>query len=213
MEFDSVTANVWFSLARVALAPSEQKTAACHSLPMQLDALPNGRRFPGPFSTLGRSCPCNNFLHRHVHEQRPWVPATIFVFSAYSLWFAFPVDAKLSQSPVVDAKLSQALSSLETRMGKDTDGKDTDGKRTPSKCESCLCTIKDEDVLALQCVSGHVLCGECSPVYAESVLAQGMTAFPPKCSVCRAGIPLGSFERILKPEQVKCGKMLATVLR
>ena len=107
-------------------------------------------------------------------------------------------------SPVVDAKLSQALSSLETRMGKDTDGKDTGGKRTPSKCESCLCTIKDEDVLALQCISGHVLCGECSPVYAESVLAQGMAAFPPKCSVCRAGIPLGSFERILKPEQVKC---------
>ena len=105
----------------------------------------------------------------------------------------------------MDAKLSQALSSLETRMGKDTDGKDTGGKRTPTKCESCLCTIKDEDVLALQCISGHVLCGECSPVYAESVLAQGMAAFPPKCSVCRAGIPLGSFERILKPEQqVKC---------
>ena len=70
----------WFALARVALAPPEHKTAACHSLPMQLDALPNGRRFPGPFSTLGRSCPCNNFLHRHVHEQRPWVPATILFF-------------------------------------------------------------------------------------------------------------------------------------
>ena len=63
MEFDSVTANVWFSLARVALAPSEQKTAACHSLPMQLDALPNGRRFPGPFSPFYQSCLCNNFLH------------------------------------------------------------------------------------------------------------------------------------------------------
>ncbi|MGB1597587.1 MAG: hypothetical protein ACPIOQ_32830, partial [Promethearchaeia archaeon] len=66
----------WFALARVALAPPEHKTAACHSLPMQLDALPNGRRFPGPFSTLGRSCPCNNFLHstfqlRSALEQRP----------------------------------------------------------------------------------------------------------------------------------------------
>ncbi|MGB1597588.1 MAG: hypothetical protein ACPIOQ_32835 [Promethearchaeia archaeon] len=137
-----------------------------------------------------------------------------FCFSAYSvadyLLSSFitevpPSHTRSSAKPFfVDAKLSQALSSLETRMGKDTDGKDTGGKRTPSKCESCLCTIKDEDVLALQCISGHVLCGECSPVYAESVLAQGMAAFPPKCSVCRAGIPLGSFERILKPEQVKC---------
>ena len=73
----------WFALARVALAPPEHKTAACHSLPMQLDALPNGRRFPGPFSTLGRSCPCNNFLHRHFHEQRPLrsCERTIFFFS------------------------------------------------------------------------------------------------------------------------------------
>ena len=71
------------------------------------------------------------------------------------------------------------------------------------RCESCMDDIRDNDALKLTCQSGHILCGECSAVYCESIMAEGALAVlpNPKCSICRAPIPAVAFERCLKPEQ------------
>mmetsp|Transcript_94771 Transcript_94771/g.138384 ORF Transcript_94771/g.138384 Transcript_94771/m.138384 type:complete len:362 (+) Transcript_94771:173-1258(+) len=67
------------------------------------------------------------------------------------------------------------------------------------KCEICFDEVEPDDVLSLACNSNHLICGECSYNYANSVLQDA--SFPPKCSTCRAPMPLAAFERVLKPEQ------------
>jgi len=67
------------------------------------------------------------------------------------------------------------------------------------KCEIRLDKVKPDDVLSLACNSNHLICGDCSYNYANSVLQDAV--FPPKCSTCRAPMPLAAFERGLKPEQ------------
>lgn len=71
-------------------------------------------------------------------------------------------------------------------------------------CISCMDTIKELDALKLTCQSSHTLCGECSAVYSESTLAQGIEGILPflKCSICRGQISSTLFERTLKPEQM-----------
>ena len=70
-----------------------------------------------------------------------------------------------------------------------------------AKCQVCFDEVAPEDALALSCGSSHVICGECSHTYADSVLQGGPSSFPPKCAVCRAPMPLANFERVLTAEQ------------
>ena len=63
--------------------------------------------------------------------------------------------------------------------------------------------IQENDAGKLACQSRHMLCGECSAIFCESLLAAGSQAvMPPKCSICRGPIPALSLERILTPEQL-----------
>jgi len=69
------------------------------------------------------------------------------------------------------------------------------------RCVVCSDEVGAGDALALSCSAKHVLCCECSAVYTDSVLSGGVSAFPPKCSLCLGPVPLGMFERILNREQ------------
>lgn len=70
-------------------------------------------------------------------------------------------------------------------------------------CEACMDIIPQNDAGKLACQSGHALCGECSSIFCESILAAGPEAVTPaKCSVCRGPIPPLSLERILTQEQL-----------
>lgn len=67
------------------------------------------------------------------------------------------------------------------------------------KCVSCLDVIRGSDALKLTCQSSHTLCGECSAIFCQSIMAEGNAAVAPnpKCTVCRAPIPALAFERTL----------------
>lgn len=89
---------------------------------------------------------------------------------------------------------SSASSTVAQHVKKNTDA---------VKCESCLDDIQDNDAGKLACQSRHTLCGECSAIFCESVLAAGPEAVTPaKCCTCRSPIPALSLERILTQEQL-----------
>lgn len=99
--------------------------------------------------------------------------------------------AKLSPAAPTGPLAGRALwLCLCDQMGKDAD---------EHTCQICLDKVKPDDALSLACNSNHVICGECSYDYANSVLQDA--TFPPKCSMCRAPLPLAAFERVLKPNQ------------
>ena len=69
-------------------------------------------------------------------------------------------------------------------------------------CVSCSWHIEtEEDGGSIACAAGHWLCGECSAVYADSVLASN--AIPPKCCMCHGMVPPVAFEKLLGKEQME----------
>ena len=77
------------------------------------------------------------------------------------------------------------------------------GQEKEETCAVCQCefTVSGDSGEGICCPSSHFLCSECTGVYVHSVMNDLEASYPPKCSMCRAELPLQSFERQLSQRQ------------
>ncbi|CAK0838181.1 unnamed protein product [Prorocentrum cordatum] len=80
-------------------------------------------------------------------------------------------------------------------------GKDQGDKE--ETCAVCQCefTVTGDSGDGICCPSSHFLCSECTGVFVQSVMNDLEASYPPKCSMCRAEIPIQGFERQLSRQQ------------
>ncbi|CAK9092304.1 unnamed protein product [Durusdinium trenchii] len=105
------------------------------------------------------------------------------------------------------AAAAAAAASTRVRQGqeKGVNEKGGKGEEKEETCAVCQCefTVSGDSGEGICCPSSHFLCSECTGVFIQSILNDLGASYPPKCSMCRAEIPIPSFERQLNPQQQK----------
>jgi len=91
---------------------------------------------------------------------------------------------------------------LGVKGGKGRGKGETEREETCAVCQ-CEFTVSGDSGEGMVCPSSHYLCSECTGVFVISILNDLETSFPPKCSMCRAEVPVESFERQLTSNQLE----------
>jgi len=94
---------------------------------------------------------------------------------------------------------------IQRGVAKGGPGKGKAAEEREETCCSCQVefTVQGDGGVAFSCPSSHYLCNECAGIYANSVMGELETAFPPKCWQCKGMYATEAFERQLTSQQQK----------